>query len=149
MSLTQLHELLKALGIPDVRQYFEKYGPTICPDSKYQSRDLDFRVTQISDCVVVFSEISPAGVINLIDHCWVSVFKPLRKGVMCRGYITKGPVFHTESQIIGSAYQKAYENELNVKAFKQTADKRGTPFVEIDPIKEKQETNTCEKLFCH
>ena len=134
MSLSQLLELLKALGTPEDRQNYEKYGPTTCPESKYQNRNLDFRVTQVSDCVIVSSEISTAGVINLISHCWEAVIKLLQKGIMCRGYITKGSVYHTDNQIIGSAYQKAYESEANVGAFKHTADERGTPFVEIDPV---------------
>jgi hypothetical protein len=51
---------------------------------------------------------------------------------MCRGYITKGRVFHTETQIIGTGYQRALENEKDVAAFKREADERGTPYVEVD-----------------
>jgi hypothetical protein len=51
---------------------------------------------------------------------------------MCRGYITRGPVYHTETQVIGSGYQAAFAAEADVTAFKREADERGTPFVEID-----------------
>src|SRR6267378_3569937 len=71
--------------------------------------DLDFRLTQISDCVVVSTEISPAGVINLVNRCWGAVIRLLQNGLMCRGYITRGRIFHTETQVIGTGYQRAYQ----------------------------------------
>lgn len=132
MPLSELLETLENLDAPDDRKNFEKYGPAICPESPYIQRDLDFRVTQISDCVIVSSEVSPAGVINLVYHCWKAVIKLLKKGIMCRGYITRGLIYHTDAQIIGSGYQKAYSKEKEVAAFKREADERGTPFVEVD-----------------
>lgn len=132
MPLPNLLETLEKLDAPDDRKNFEKYGPTICPESPYIQRDLDFRVTQIYDSVIVSSEVSPAGVINLVYHCWRAVIKLLTKGIMCRGYITRGSIYHTDAQIIGSGYQKAYSKEREVAAFKREADERGTPFVEVD-----------------
>jgi hypothetical protein len=134
MPLTELIEALKEFGTPEDRQKFETYGPMTCPKSAYTQRNLDFRLTQISDCVIVSSEVSPAGVINLVNHCWGAVIKLLIKGIMCRGYITRGLVYHTDAQIIGSGYQEAYRNEAQVTAFKRKADERGTPFVEVDPV---------------
>lgn len=134
LSLTALLETLKLLGTPKDREKIEKYGPVICPQSTYAQRDLDFRLTQISDCVVVSSEVSPAGVINLIGHCWRAVMQLLTKGIMCRGYITRGLIYHTDAQFIGSGYQEAYSNEDQVAAFKRKADEKGTPFVEVDPV---------------
>jgi hypothetical protein len=133
MLLPELMEVLKMLGSPESKKTFGMYGPTICPQSMHLKRDLDFKVTQISDCVIVSSEVSAAGVINLISHCWGAVIKLLPKGVMCRGYIAQGSVYHTDTQIIGSGYQEAYAKESQVSAFKHEADERGTPFVEIDP----------------
>jgi hypothetical protein len=134
MPLHDLLEVLKELGTPEDRKRYEKYGARICPASTYIHRSLDFRVTQISDCVVVSSEVSPAGVINLVHHCWGAVIQLLTKGIMCRGYITRGLVYHKDDQIIGSGYQKAYGKESQVTAFKREADERGTPFVEVDPV---------------
>ncbi len=51
---------------------------------------------------------------------------------MCRGYITRGKIYHSDTQFIGSGYQEAFDQESNVTAFKREADERGTPFVEID-----------------
>jgi hypothetical protein len=132
MPLGELVDNLKNLGAPDDRKHFEKHGPTICPQSNFVQPDLDFRVTQISDCVIVSSEISPAGVINLVNHCWGAVIKLLTKGIMCRGYITRGKIYHTDTQFIGSGYQNAISKEGEVAAFKRKADEGGTPFVEVD-----------------
>ena len=131
-TLSDLLDLLKTFGLPDKRIKLAKSGSSICPESTYINRDLDFRLTQISDCVIVSTEISPAGVINLVSHCWGIVIQLLQRGLMCRGYITRGPIFHTDTQIIGTGYQKAYQKEAEVSAFKREADERGTPFVEID-----------------
>jgi hypothetical protein len=132
MRLDRLLELLKSLGSPADRDRFVQHGPMMCPQSACNQRDLDFRLTQISDCVVVSSEVSPAGVINLLNHCWSAVIRLLQDGLMCRGYITIGKIYHTDFQVIGTGYQRAYQAERNVAAFRREADDRGTPFVEVD-----------------
>lgn len=132
MPLSELTELSKSLGTPDDVLKIKKYGPIICPASSCINRDLDFKLTQISDCVIVSSEISPAEIINLVSNCWGAVLNLLQKGIMCRGYITKGSIYHTETQIVGSGYNEAISNEKTVKAFKRKADEKGTPYVELD-----------------
>lgn len=134
LPLSELTELFKSLGTQDDVLKFKKSGPTTCPASSYINRDLNFKLTQISDCVIVSSEISPGGVINLVSHCWGTVLKLLQKGIMCRGYITKGSIYHTETQIIGSGYNEAVSKEKTVEVFKRGADERGTPYVEVDPV---------------
>jgi len=133
-TLDDLLQILKEMGSPEGRKNYLTQGPTTCPQSSYINLDLDFQLTQISDSLIVSSEVSPAGVINLLNHCWVAVFNLLIKGVMCRGYITRGKIHHTASHVIGSGYQKAYSRESEVGAFKRDADERGTPFVEVDPV---------------
>jgi hypothetical protein len=132
MSLPQLLELLKEFGSPEERGHFNKYGPIICPGSSYIQRDLDFRLTQVSDCVVMSSEISPAGVISLVHKCWSAVIKLLSKGIMCRGHITRGLIYHSETQFIGSGYQEAYFKEKMTTFNQNDGEKVGTPFVEVD-----------------
>ncbi len=133
MSLDELIDAARDLGTPEDKANIEKYGPMICPQSAYVRRDLDFQLTRISDCVVVSSEVSPAGVINLVSHCWGAVIKLLIKGIMCRGYITLGKIYHTnEPDVMGTGYQKALDKEKKVSVFKRSADERGTPFVEVD-----------------
>ncbi len=134
ISLVELLEMVQKLGTPEDRIKHEKYGPMTCPESRYVQRHLDFRLTQISDCVVLSTEISPAGVINLVKHCWGAVIKLLTKGILCRGYITRGSVFHTDTQFIGSGYQKACSKEKHVTAFIREDEKSGTPFVEVDRV---------------
>ena len=132
MPLPELIGMLKELGTPDTQKRYQECGPIMCPQSAYIQQDLDFKLNQVSDCVVVSSEISPAGAINLINHCWGTVIKLLHKGIMCRGYITKGLIYHDNGFPIGTGYQDAYLKESNVSAFKREADERGTPFVEVD-----------------
>ena len=147
-SLPMIMEILGTLGSEKHRAKYASYGPHICPESKSLSKNIGFELTQISDCVIVSSEISPAGVINLISHCWGAAAKLLTKGIMCRGYITRGKVFHTPTQIIGSGYQNAFESESGVEAFRRSADEIGTPFIEVAPsVVEyiEEETDECVK----
>jgi hypothetical protein len=134
MPLHELLDMLRELGKPEDREKIKKHGPMVCPQSTFVQRDLNFQLTQISDCVVVSCEVSPAGVINLIGHCWGAVIKLLTKGIMCRGYITRGSVYHADTQVIGTGYQEAYLKEAGVTAFRLEADERGTPFVEVDQV---------------
>ena len=132
--LAEILQLLEKLGTRQERKRFEEHGPTTCPCSPYIDKHLDFRITQISDCVVVSSEVSPVGLINLMSHCFGAVLELAIEGIMCRGFVTMGTIFHTDTQVIGSAYVKAYKMEPGVTAFKLEADERGTPLVEIDNI---------------
>lgn len=132
VSLDKLLCLTRKLGPTETRNIFCDYGPTCCPEAPRIRKDLDFQVIQISDCVIVSSEVSPAGLINLIHYCWGSVLKLLTEGVLCRGYITRGPIYHTDKQVIGPAYQEACRKEGNVSVFRGESDEKGTtPFVEI------------------
>lgn len=132
LSLTELSEIVTALGTDDDRKHFEKYGPTTCPEAPRIRKDMDVQITPASDCVVISAEISPAGVINLVSHCWTACFKLLAKGVMCRGYIKRGQIYHTPEQQIGTGLSDVVEQEKQVSIFKEDADERGTPFIEID-----------------
>jgi hypothetical protein len=133
LPLAELLEATKMLAGKYARADYEKYGPTTCPGAPRHRRDLDFEVTQVSDCVVVSAEFSPAGVINLISHCWGACINLLTKGIMCRGYIKIGRIHHAGGQFVGSGYMDALERERQVSFLKKDADDRGTPFIEVDP----------------
>ncbi len=126
LSGSNLRDFCAALGTSEDQANITNYGPTICPESARIRRDIDFQLTQVSDCVIVSAEVSPAGVINLVQHCWGATIKLLTKGVMVRGYVTRGSIFHQGNEIFGTGYQKAVEREKKgVTAFKQEADERG------------------------
>lgn len=129
----EIHQVLDSLGKDDGKQV-ALYGPLVCPESRYLQRDLDFQVSPVSDCVLVSSEVSPAGAINLVDFCWRIVFRLLTAGFMCRGYITRGSIFHEGMRFFGAGYHKALKEEGQVSIFKQAADEKGTPFVEVEGV---------------
>ena len=106
-----------------------EHGPMICPKSKFKSQGLDYEVTQVSDCAVISAEVSPAGVINLLHHVSASVFGLMTKGIMVRGYISRGNIFHRNNQFIGTGYQNALHKEKEVGAFRFQLDETSTPFV--------------------
>jgi hypothetical protein len=129
----EVADMLAAFGSQADAEIFEKYGPVVCPDAPRIAKDLSFQVVQISDCMIASAETSPAGLINLIDHCTKVVIRFLQRGRMCRGYISHGDIVHRGTLLFGTGYQSAYKGEASVSAFKRHADDRGTPFVEIDP----------------
>ena len=132
VTIPDLSHAMSALGTEKDREAIKLYGPTICPNSMRKQKDVDFQISQVSDCVVVSTEISPAGAITLINHCWIAVFRLLRSGLMCRGHILRGRIFHDGQRFMGTGYQEALEYEKNVGIFKRFEDERGTPFVEVD-----------------
>ena len=146
IRLSELLELCSTLSQETHVKNVADYGPIICPESRYHSRNLDYEVTQISDCTVVSAEVSPAGIINLLQHISASVFRLMTKGIMVRGFITRGNIYHRDNQIIGTGYQNAFRMEKKVKAFRLPLDEASTPFVEIDKCVVnyvKEETDQC------
>lgn len=133
-SVADLIGLMTDLGTPETRVEMVEHGPSICPMSDRMTPHAGFEITQASDCAVVSTEVSPAGAIVLIDHCWRSAVALLRKGVLIRGYITRGTVHHRGSVFLGTGYQSAYKREQGVAAFRLEGDEIGTPFIEIDPV---------------
>ena len=51
---------------------------------------------------------------------------------MCRGYIKRGLIYHTNDYCVGSGLNEVVEGEKNVSIFKTEDDEHGTPFIEID-----------------
>jgi hypothetical protein len=132
LSHDELFEISKLLGSERDRADRVKYGSRICPQAPYVNRDVDFQITQKFDCAVISTEISPAGVVNLIWHCATACLMLLQKGLMCRGYIKRGSIYHTEKYVYGPGHVDVVEKEKQVSFFKMEADEIGTPFIEID-----------------
>jgi hypothetical protein len=122
-DFSRLLELTKLFGAPE--------GGTLCPSSAHISKDLNFTLTQISDCAVS-AEVSPAGVINLIGCCFGIKMRLMNEGVLCRGIITRGNILHTKTQFFGTGYMSAYEGERKVSVFKIDNTEKGTPFIQVD-----------------
>ena len=132
LSLGELCEITDMLGTAADRDEFKKYGPTICPEAPRTRKGMGFRITQVSDSVLISAEISPAGLINLVFHCWRASTRLLSKGVMCRGCIKRGPIYHTSEYQIGVGINDVVDREKRVSIFRKANDESGTPFIEID-----------------
>lgn len=131
-SLSDILEICQKLENKKHTQAISGLGPIICPESRCHDRNLNYMVTQISDCAVISAEVSPAGIINLLSHVDQAIFGLLRVGVMVRGYVTRGQIFHEQSQFMGIGYHRALEGEQTVQAFQMSENDGATPFVEID-----------------
>lgn len=153
LSLAELSEIVTALGTDDDRKHFEKYGPTTCPKAPRIKKGMDFQITSASDCVVISTEVSPAGLINLVSHCSTACFKLLFKGIMCRGYIKLGRIYHTADQQIGPGLSDAVEREKQVSIFKKESDEGAPPFIEVDKeivqYVEGQADQCVKEMFLH
>lgn len=151
VNLKDITEALEHLGSKSHIERIKKHGPNTCPQSERISKDVGFEITQVSDCAVISCEISPLGALTVVNHCWAAVLNLLMKGFMCRGYITRGIIYHSDEHVIGSGYQNAYSKESEVSAFKQETDERGTPYVEVDPVVcdfiENSNDKCCKEMF--
>jgi hypothetical protein len=149
---SELDEILTLLERKKDKEFFAAHGPQWCPQSAYVRKDLDFEITQVSDCVIASAEVSPAGVVNLVNHAWGAAIMLLTKGVMVRGYVTRGSIQHEGMKFRGTGYHTAYSKEGSVTAFKKEADEKGTPFIEIDPTVtdyvDNHSDECVKKMFC-
>ena len=132
LALGELCEIMDNLGKPADREHFEKYGPTTCPQAPCKRKDMDFCITRLSDSALISAEVSPAGLINLVSYCSRACTGLLSKGVMCRGYIKRGRIYHTSEYQIGVGISDVVAREKQVSIFRKDADEHGTPFIEID-----------------
>ena len=108
--------------------------PSCCQNSRRKSQNLNYEATQVSDCIVISTEISPAGIVNLLFHIYEAACLLVKKGVLVRGYVCQGSIFHKGSQFMGTGYQRALSMESQVKAFRLTDEESfRPPFVEISP----------------
>ena len=115
-----------------LRGSYKEYGPVVCPGGQYASRDMDFRCSTFSDNVALSVEVSPVALVNLLHCCSVVYFKLFsRKGLMCRGYVTRGRLHHTSRYCLGSGLNKAVREEARVN-FRSEDGEGGTPFIQID-----------------
>lgn len=144
-ALPSIISMLEKFGETDKQEFYQIYGPEVCPGAARINKHLDFKITQISDCLVVSSEVSPAGLVNLLNYCHRAISRMMAEGLMCRGYVTSGPLYHTNHQVIGTAYQKAFEMEHEVKAFSTGPNDLRTPFVVLDAVVDEFIKNCSDK----
>lgn len=133
-DLPSLLELTDCLGKPlDAAQYIR--GPIMCPNAPFLEETLDFKVTQVSDCVIVSAELSPAGVINLVHYCSNIALRIMGRRQLVRGSIVIGQIFHQGIRIIGEGYQRAVkgEGQVTLKSDPLKTESAGGPFIEIGP----------------
>jgi hypothetical protein len=83
--------------------------------------------------VILSAEPSAIGALNLLSHCWSAAMHLLTKGLLCRGYVMRGAIHHRGQDVFGSGHLDVMDKEKAVSIFKQDADERGTPFIEVDP----------------
>ena len=125
--------IIERLWTENDRLLYSEYGAEICPNSQRDSKNLSFCITQISDCVIVSAEISPAGAINIVNYCRkIAERLLLREGVLCQGYLAMGKVCHQGTIIFGPAYQEAVNEEKEAAAIEWIDGSLGTPFIEVN-----------------
>jgi len=130
-SLKQILDVMDCLNNTSNALSLREFGPTIFPDLPSNSPNLGFESTQVSDCVIISFEKSLSGAINIIHHCASIVFKLLSIGILVRGHILIGTIYHSNNCFLGSGYQNAYVREGKT-TFMANEGAEGTPFVEVD-----------------
>lgn len=71
----------------------------------------DHRITQFSDCIVISTQSSEAGLLYIVDHVERIAFSLLKLGFLCRGGVSKGLLFHEKNIVFGPAMIDAYKLE--------------------------------------
>lgn len=111
---------------------YQEGGAEICPDSEKLNHDIGFRISQVSDCVIVSAEVSPFGLINIVNYCRKIAERSLiREEVLCQGYLTKAQIYHEGMMFFGSGYQEALEGEKSAVGVEWEDGILGTLFIEV------------------
>ncbi len=131
VSIGEIKGILRDLGNLKFAEELKHYRP-ICPESEHIETDLSFRITQCSDSTLASCEVSPSGLVHIIDYTKQVVFKMMKKGIMCRGYIDKGTIYHEEDYFFGTGFHRVCKKELTADAFKKYEEERNTPYVKLD-----------------
>lgn len=125
-------EIMELMCSRNDRLQYKEYGPEICSESPKSSPDISFQVSQISDSLILSTEVSATGAINLLNFCRkVSERLLRRKGLLCRGHVVKGPIYHRDDVFFGKGYQKAYEGEKLAARLEVNGKQVGAPFIEV------------------
>jgi len=130
VSFSDLPAILDLLGTYRDRSKLQHDGPGF-PRLRHIRRDLDFQISRFSDCTLVSAEISPAGLMHLIQHCYAAQFKLLRRGFLCRGVLARGPLFHSNDHQIGSSLIELAACEKSVSF--NNGGKGRTPYILLEP----------------
>lgn len=141
-----LEDVLKHLSEGYHKDHLLKeFIATICPASKKQHPDLSYHSFQISDSFIATAEATPVGVINLINIARYIQLNTLNKGILVRGSIGCGSVYHKGNQIFGPAYQKILKAEKNA-TFKEF---NGAPVIQISEelLTVVETEDCCKKMF--
>lgn len=72
----------------------------------------DFKFQQFSDSIVMSANCSPAGLDHLLNSIENLALQLLRKGLLLRGGVAKGQLYHDGNILFGPAFLKAFELEL-------------------------------------
>jgi hypothetical protein len=131
-DLSRPKELIDSLLVVSQFAKMRERGTKICPTSRRVANDLDHRFSQVSDCIIISSEISPAGAIAIVEDCFQIAFDIMEKGALCRGFLTRGNIYHAEDSFIGTGYMTALKNEPQVKFLSSDGIEKGTPFIQVD-----------------
>ena len=77
----------------------------------------DFRAQNFSDSIIMSEAVSAQGLSHLLYQVQELALRLLQQGLLIRGGISKGDLFHAGAAIFGPAFIEAYRLESNVANF--------------------------------
>jgi hypothetical protein len=77
----------------------------------------DFRAHTFSDTILMSEKATASGLSHLLYQVQELALNLLRSGLLIRGGIAKGLLYHEESVVFGPAFLEAYRLESNVASF--------------------------------
>ncbi len=69
-----------------------------------------FQLTQASDCAIASTEISPAGAIAILEHCWKAAMALLRNGVLMTPHGSQRPYFASSIALMNRSRLRIVSN---------------------------------------
>jgi hypothetical protein len=85
----------------------------------------DFKALSFSDCTVLSENASDQGLLHLLDVLTFFALDLMANGILVRGGLAKGPLYHTEGVVFGPALLDAYALESTIAKYPRILIDRG------------------------
>jgi hypothetical protein len=77
----------------------------------------DFKAQSFSDCTVLSENASDQGLLHLLDVLTIFALDLMANGILVRGGVARGPLYHKEGVVFGPALLDAYALESTIAKF--------------------------------
>lgn len=132
-------------GPLDVRELLRIVHKPSALDGVLNFEKADFRAQSISDAVAMSAAVNPEGLSQIFSAVRGLALRLLETGILIRGAVTKGRLWHDDEAVFGEGLVRAYDTESKVARYPRVMVTRDV----IDDINAFAERELLKRVFKH